>query len=209
MYNKKNSWIIRDFGLKSYSDIQDQMKNYIIESKEPALWMGEHPLVITMGANASVDDILNHSIKTVRSTRGGLSTLHLPGQLVFYPIFQLKEFSVHYYVRLLEQIVIDYLKLIDIEAFTKNGAPGVYTRNGKIASVGLRVSRGWVYHGLSLNVACTLIAEKYIISCGDPLLKFTSIYEHGFFKSMQDVKKKLTELFLSRAQEVIREHQNS
>ncbi len=208
MYNNF-IWDIRDFGIESYLEIQDQMKNHITQKNYPTIWVGEHPIVITLGIKATIDDVIDSSIHLARSTRGGLTTLHLPGQLVFYPIFQLKEFSVHTYVRILEQVIIDFLASVGIDSFRKDGAPGVYTNRGKIASIGLRVSRGWVYHGFSLNIACSLIPQKSLISCGDDSLVLTSIYDHGIFISIQDVKKELIRLFSFRSQEVVREYYHS
>ena len=113
------------------------------------------------------------NIKTYQIERGGDETYHGPGQLVGYPILDLRNYkkSISWYMRSLEQVIIDTLFDYNITANRKNGLTGVWYNNEKIAALGVRVSRWITMHGFSLNVNPNLNHYKNIIPCG--------IFEHG------------------------------
>ena len=117
--------------------------------------------------------LLVHQLKTYQIERGGDVTYHGPGQLVGYPILDLRNYkkSISWYMRSLEQVIIDTLFDYNITANRKNGLTGVWYNNEKIAALGVRVSRWITMHGFSLNVNPDLNHYKNIIPCG--------IFEHG------------------------------
>ena len=136
----------------------------------------EHEPVFTLGKNADENHILQNypdNIKTYQIERGGDVTYHGPGQLVGYPILDLRNYkkSISWYMRSLEQVIIDTLFDYNITANRKNGLTGVWYNNEKIAALGGRVSRWITMHGFSLNVNPNLNHYNNIIPCG--------IFEHG------------------------------
>jgi len=136
----------------------------------------EHEPVFTLGKNADENHILQDcpdNIKTYHIERGGDVTYHGPGQLVGYPILDLRNYkkSISWYMRSLEQVIIDTLFDYNITANRKKGLTGVWCNNEKIAALGVRVSRWITMHGFSLNIDPNLNHYKNIIPCG--------IFEHG------------------------------
>ncbi len=133
------------------------------------LWLLEHEPVFTLGMNADRAHVLTPGdIPVVATDRGGQVTFHGPGQLVVYPLIDVRRaaVSVHALVRALERAVIEYAAQYGIEAECRPGAPGVYVAGRKLASVGLRIRRGGSYHGLALNVGMDLEPFARINPCG-------------------------------------------
>ena len=146
------------------------------------LWFVEHPPVFTLGLAAKPEHVLDAgAIPVVRIDRGGQVTYHGPGQLVAYVLVDLKRagYGVKELVRRLEQSVIDLLAAYRLEGARRAGMPGVYVAGAKIAAVGLRVSRGCTYHGISLNVDADLAAFSRINPCGYPGLAATRLADLG------------------------------
>lgn len=131
----------------------------------------EHPAVMTLGYRARAEnEILNQlvSIPVVRATRGGLATVHSEGQLVIYPILDLREqrLGVRSFVELLLAITKDVLQGFGIEAELDQEKIGLYTRQGKIAFCGLQIKNGISLHGLSINMTNDLTLFEQIMACG-------------------------------------------
>ena len=146
------------------------------------LWFVEHPPVFTLGLAAKPEHVLDAgAIPVVRIDRGGQVTYHGPGQLVAYVLVDLKRagYGVKELVRRLEQSVIDLLAGYRLEGARRAGMPGVYVAGAKIAAVGLRVSRGCTYHGISFNVDADLAAFSRINPCGYPGLAATRLADLG------------------------------
>ena len=145
----------------------------------------EHPHVITLGTSAHRDNILIDEeqgrllgIEVFDTGRGGDVTYHGPGQLVGYPIFDLKpdRCDLHRYVRDLEQVLIHTLASFGIEAGRKEGLTGAWVGDEKIAAIGVRVSSGWITsHGFALNVSTDLSFFDSIVPCGITQFGVTSI----------------------------------
>jgi len=119
------------------------------------------------------------SIPVVQSERGGLATLHAPGQLVSYPIIPLPHKNLRSYVWGLEEVLVLLLREWGIEAERRAGRPGLYVADAKIASVGIRCERWVTSHGTSLNICPDLTLFDLIVSCGDPTLAQTSVAHLG------------------------------
>jgi lipoyl(octanoyl) transferase len=147
----------------------------------------EHPHVVTMGRNGHDENLLaspelleRAGIEFHRTDRGGDVTYHGPGQIVGYPIFDLREWKrdVVAYVRGIEQVLIDALAGFGIAAGRVAGSTGVWTDQGKIAAIGVHISRWVTSHGFALNVDTDLSYFRYIVPCG--LTKpVTSMWAHG------------------------------
>jgi lipoyl(octanoyl) transferase len=146
------------------------------------LWLLEHPPVFTLGINAAEHHVLDAgSTPVVRVDRGGQVTWHGPGQLVVYVLLDLqrKKLGVRELVCRLEKSIIATLAGYGIEASGREGAPGVYTADAKIASIGLRVRKHCCYHGISINVNNDLGAFGRINPCGYDGLAVTRISDLG------------------------------
>lgn len=134
-----------------------------------------HPPTFTLGRSApesdivaSADELAGRGIAVVRSDRGGRATYHGPGQVVLYPVVGIDErgLGVKRWVRLLEDALLEVLGACGVRAARRPGTAGLWTRRGKIASIGLRVVRGVSYHGVSLNVDLDASAFDCIVTCG-------------------------------------------
>jgi lipoyl(octanoyl) transferase len=153
------------------------------ETQSPdEIWLINHKPVFTLGRNGKPEHILEAGdIAVIPIDRGGQVTYHGPGQLVMYLLLDLKrlELGIRDLVILIENSIIHLLSTFGIEAQGDRDAPGVYVRGKKIAALGLRVSRGCTYHGLSLNVDMDLSAFKRINPCGYAGLEVTQCRDLG------------------------------
>jgi lipoyl(octanoyl) transferase len=146
------------------------------------LWLVEHPPVFTLGQAGRREHVLDPgNIPVVSTDRGGQVTYHGPGQAVAYVLMDLKRrgYGVKELVRRVEQSVIDLLETYTVNGERQKGMPGVYVGGAKIAAIGLRVSRGCTYHGVSLNHALDLAPFARIDACGYPGLASTRLADHG------------------------------
>lgn len=147
------------------------------------IWLLEHPPVFTQGLAGKAEHLLAPGdIPVVQIDRGGQVTYHGPGQLVVYPLIDLRRLrlTVRGLVSALENAVIDTLDGYGIEARSRCDAPGVYTPEGrKIASLGLKIRRGCSYHGLAFNIAMDLEPFTRINPCGFAGLEVTQVSELG------------------------------
>ncbi len=133
------------------------------------LWLCEHPPVFTQGLSGKPEHLLRDiGIPVVQIDRGGQITYHGPGQVVAYLLVDLRrrEITVRGLVNRIEQAVIDLLAGYGVTAARRDGAPGVYVGNAKIAALGLRIKHGCSYHGVSLNVDMDLAPYDAINPCG-------------------------------------------
>ena len=172
--------IIHDLGQRPYQEVWDYQKE--IQAKriageiEDTFLMVEHEPVYTLGKNANENHLLqsrDQSVDVFNIERGGDITFHGPGQLVGYPILDLSNYkkSVSWYMRTLEQIIIDTVSEFGIEAKRIEGLAGVWVGDEKIAALGVRIRRWVTMHGFSINVNTDLTFYDGIIPCG--------IFDHG------------------------------
>ena len=146
------------------------------------LWRVEHPPVFTLGLAGRPEHVLAPGdIPVVSTDRGGQVTYHGPGQAVAYLLLDLRRrgYGVRELVRRIEAAVIDLLDERDISGRRRDGMPGVYVGDAKIAAIGLRVARGCTYHGVSLNVDGDLEPFSRIDPCGYPGLEATRLADLG------------------------------
>jgi lipoyl(octanoyl) transferase len=164
------------------------------------IWLLEHPPVFTQGLNGKPEHVLMAGdIPVVQIDRGGQVTYHGPGQLVVYPLLDLRrhKLGVRELVTALENAVIDSAAVWGIEALARREAPGVYVQGHKLASVGLRIRRGCSYHGLAFNVAMDLEPFQRINPCGYQGLKVTDLASLGVHQSVSEAAKVLAPKLLA------------
>ena len=187
-----NKVLIRRFGLREYPAVYEAMVAFTNRrGPETAdeIWCLEHEPVFTLGLAGKTEHLLDPgNIPVHKVDRGGQVTYHGPGQLVVYLLLDLKRLgiSVKRFVNLLEQSVINYLAAFGLEARRRQGMPGVYLADGKIAALGVRLKRGCSYHGLALNVRMDLSPFQRINPCGYPGLEVTQLQELGIRLSMDE-----------------------
>jgi len=169
----------KSLGIVNYHETLEQMKSHIrSENFNNEIWLLEHPQIFTLGTAADLNHILNaKDIPVVKSDRGGEVTYHGPGQLVIYFLLDVKklDFGPKKLVHTIQSFVKDLLKEISIDCNFVEGAPGVYVDKKKIASIGLRISKGKSYHGISLNFDMDLSPFKQINPCGYEGLEVTQV----------------------------------
>ncbi len=142
------------------------------------IWLTEHPAVITLGTNAKPEHVLDAgTTPVVQTDRGGQVTWHGPGQLMVYLLLELKplKLTVKSLVQNMELAAIQMFADYGIEAKCKANAPGVYVDGSKIASLGIRVTRGRTYHGMAINISNEPDAFTGINPCGYPGLDTTRV----------------------------------
>ena len=155
------------------------------------LWVLEHEPVFTLGQAGKWEHVLlPGDIPVVPVDRGGQVTYHGPGQIVAYPLIDIRRagIGVREFVRRIEQAIIDTLATWNVEAARKDGAPGVYVAGAKIAALGLRVRRGCTFHGLAFNVAMDLEPFRRINPCGFQGLQVTQVLDLGGPSRLADVE---------------------
>ena len=168
-------------GLQPYEHIWQHMQTFTQtrDNNTPdELWLVEHTPVFTQGQAGKPEHILiNSDIPLVKTDRGGQVTYHGPGQLVAYPLLNLKRLKVgvRELVTLIEQSVVAFLQQYNIDAYPKKDAPGVYVNEQKIASLGLRVRRGCSFHGVAININPDLSPFLQINPCGYAGLSMTRL----------------------------------
>ena len=169
----------KSLGLCDYEDSFLMMKSQIKEEDfKNEIWFLEHPPVFTLGTAADKKHILDSKdIPIVQSDRGGEVTYHGPGQLVIYFLIDIKNSNLgpKSLVKTLQEFTQSLLKNFSIESDFIEGAPGVYVDRKKIASIGLRISKGKSYHGISINVDMDLQPFTYINPCGYEGMQVTQI----------------------------------
>ena len=146
------------------------------------IWLLEHDPVFTLGMNADRSHLLAPGdIPVVQIDRGGQVTYHGPGQLVVYPLIDVRRarMGVRDLVTALERAVIEYCRQFGVRAECRAGAPGVYVDGRKLASVGLRIRRGGSYHGLAFNIDMDLAPFRRINPCGYAGLAMTQLADLG------------------------------
>jgi len=177
---------ILDLGKADFTEtweFQKELQSKRIEGQiADQLLLVEHPPVYTLGKNAPMDDLLikdNDDISIIQTDRGGKITFHGPGQLVGYPIIDLNNYkrSISWYMRELEQLIINVLLDYNINSQRKKGLTGIWVKDKKIAALGVRISRWVTMHGFSLNINPDLSYYEGIVPCGITDFGVTSMAE--------------------------------
>jgi lipoic acid synthetase len=207
---KDHSLQIYDCGLADYREILQQ-QHELREKRQrqeipDTVLIAEHHPVITLGARQSAnklqdsrDSLTKQGIDVVDIRRGGGTTAHNPGQLVFYPILNLQDLAlgISDYIRRLEEVGVELLEELGVRSNRRKGMPGLWVDTKKIGSIGVRVSKFITYHGAAINIQNDLSIFDFIVPCGLDGIKMTSVLkETGKRHSMSQVKEKLTQLLI-------------
>jgi lipoyl(octanoyl) transferase len=187
----KNNLKFSYLGKQPYQEIYKDMKEHIQNFSSNQVWMLEHDAVFTLGTAADESHIINAGqIPVIQTDRGGEVTYHGPGQLVIYFLIDIKEIKLgpKALVQKLQELISSILGHYDIESSFIEGAPGVYVDDKKIASIGLRISQGRTYHGISINVDMDLTPFSFINPCGYEGLEVTQIKNYDSNVKMKDVE---------------------
>jgi lipoate-protein ligase B len=201
---------IIDHGLADYKkvlELQYRMRDERRRSEIPnTVLIVEHNPVITLGARqiankllASREELAEKHIDVVDIRRGGGTTAHNPGQLVFYPILNLQQLKlgISEYIRELESIGAELLEQLGVHAERQKGYPGLWIGPKKIASIGVRVSKFITYHGMAINIQNDLSIFDSITPCGLDGVEMTSVLkETGKRHSMSQLKERLSQLLI-------------
>jgi lipoyl(octanoyl) transferase len=191
--------IVRDLGRHGYAPVWRAMQGFTdarTAETPDEIWLVEHDPVFTLGQAGKPEHVLMPGdIPVLQVDRGGQVTYHGPGQIVAYPLLDLKrlKIGVRDYVCKIEQAIIDTLADWNIHAERRNGAPGVYVNGAKVAALGIRVRRGCTFHGLAFNIAMDLEPFHRINPCGYAGLQVTSMLDLGGPSSLDAVKPVLLE----------------
>ena len=191
--------VVRDLGRQPYEPVWRAMQAFT-DSRDgdtpDEVWLVEHEPVFTLGQAGKPEHVLAPGdIPVVHVDRGGQVTYHGPGQIVAYPLLDLRRLGVGVrdYVCRIEQAIIDTLDEWNIGAERREGMPGVYVGGAKIASLGVRVRHGRTFHGLAFNVAMDLEPFHRINPCGYVGLHMTSVLDLGGPSGLDAVKPVLVE----------------
>ena len=184
-------------GNQAYADTYEKMRSLVkADSFDDEIWLLEHDAVFTLGTAADPSHVLNPgNIPIVQTDRGGEVTFHGPGQLVIYFLLDIKSKKIgpKALVANLQNLIQNILQHYSIESSFVEGAPGVYVGEKKIASIGLRISKGRTYHGISLNVDMDLEPFSRINPCGYEGLEVTQISHFDSNVTMEGVESVSTE----------------
>lgn len=200
---------ILDLGKSHYNDaweLQKRLQSQRISGQiDDQLLLVEHFPVYTLGKNTPKEHLLtkeSDNISIIQTDRGGDITFHGPGQLVGYPILDLNQYkrSITWYMRELEQLIIDVLKEYDINAGRKKGLTGVWVKGKKIAALGVRISKWVTMHGFSLNINPDLKYYQGIIPCGIKDYGVTSMADllGNDVPDMSEIKDTLVQHFIAK-----------
>lgn len=178
-----------DLGLRPYREVLELQRTLCRRRiagglSQDLLLLVEHPPVVTLGRGTrdaslpiSPDELRRRGLEVFEIERGGDVTWHGPGQLVGYPIIDLRDHrpDLHWYLRELEGVLIDALAALDVPAERNPGLTGVWTRGRKIASIGIHVKQWVTFHGFALNVVNDLAHFDLIVPCGIQGVTMTSV----------------------------------
>lgn len=178
----KNNILVRNLGIKPYSDVFQAMNNFTIQRTDKTndeIWFTEHPSVFTQGKTGKAENILTHTdtIPVIQTNRGGQITYHGLGQQIMYILIDIKrqKISLRNIVNSLEDCIIACLSAFNIVAEKRINAPGIYISNKKICSLGIHIMRGCTLHGLAFNIDMNLKPFDLINPCGYSGLKMTML----------------------------------
>ena len=196
--------LIKHLGQVDYVPTWRAMEKFTLERRPETpdeIWFLQHPPVFTLGLAGKMEHVLAPGdIPVVHIDRGGQVTYHGPGQLVVYPLIDLKrlKLGVRALVEALENSVIDTLEGYGVQARGRRDAPGVYVDARKVCSIGIRVRRGCSYHGIAFNVAMDLTPFIRINPCGYAGLEMTQVSALGGPADVARVAQDLAPALLER-----------
>jgi lipoyl(octanoyl) transferase len=190
---------IKQVGMVDYLIAWQAMKDFTnirTSDTRDEIWLVQHPPVYTLGIAGKPEHLLHENgIEVIKTDRGGQITYHGPGQLIAYLLLDMRrlKIGVRELVRRMENAVISLLKDYHIDAEGRVDAPGVYVANAKIAALGLKIKRGFCYHGVALNIDMDLAPFSAINPCGYSGLKVTQTKDLGITDGLEILSSKFAE----------------
>lgn len=190
--------VVRELGLQTYEPVWRAMQAFTdarTASTADEIWFTQHEPVFTLGINTAPEHLLAPGdIPVIQIDRGGQVTYHGPGQLMIYPLIDIRRagLGVRDLVTALEQSAVDLAADYGIAAASRRDAPGVYVAGAKLASIGLRIRRGASFHGMALNIDVDLEPFSRINPCGFENLEVTSLAKLNVECSLAAVRDKLS-----------------
>ena len=167
------------------------------------IWILEHPKTYTAGVSFKQNEIIDKTIKIIRTNRGGKITLHNPGQKIIYFVLNLnnRKKDIRKFINTIETTIIEFLKILKINAKKDKKNIGIWVKGKKIAAIGLRVSRWVAFHGFSINISNNLNEYLKIAPCGLDNKKITSVF---FEKKIvpKNFEKKLVNIFIKNINKI-------
>lgn len=208
------AFVERRLGRRDYEPVRDAMRAFTLardDATADELWVVEHPPVYTLGQAGRLAHVHGvGDVPVVQTERGGQITYHGPGQVVVYPLVDLRRrgIKVRTFVDIIEDSVIETLAAYTLASRTKAGAPGVYVQHAgslaKIAALGVRIANGRSYHGLALNVAMDLAPFLAIDPCGYADLEVVDLRTMGVDAAFDDVAARLVAVLKGRIHDATR-----
>ena len=188
---------------KDAIEFMEQRLREVNEKKSKQLiWILEHEDLYTAGTSFNENEVIDKSVKIVKTNRGGKITYHGPGQLICYFVIDLKDRKkdIRKFISIIEKSIIDTLKFFNIETFADKDNVGIWYNNNskieKVAAIGVRISKWIAYHGFSINISNDLKKYKAIIPCGIKDKGVTNLYNISN-QSFENIDDKIIENFTS------------
>ena len=193
----KNSIKPLDY-VESINMLEKRVEEVLLGRKNELLWILEHKTVYTGGTSSNQKDLINKSIKIIKTNRGGKYTVHSPGQKIIYFVLNLnkRKKDIRKLVIQIENCVINILKEYELSSHTDKKNIGIWVEDKKIAAIGIRVKKWIAYHGFSLNVSNDLTKYNEIIPCGIKDKGITSLKDLGV-NNYNNIEKIITKQFLN------------
>ena len=182
--------------------MEERLLNVDLNKSNELIWTLEHPDIYTAGTSYNENDILDKSIKILKTNRGGKITYHGPGQLICYFVIDLKKRKkdIRNFISIIEKTIIDTLEFFNIKAFSDKENIGIWYKDKeqtkKVAAIGVRISKWIAYHGFSININSNLDKYKAIIPCGIKDKGVTNLKQIKD-QDYEELEKKLVEVFIS------------
>ena len=180
--------------------LEARLKDIYENNEKDLIWTLQHKKIFTAGTSYNKNEILDKSIKILKSNRGGKITYHGPGQLICYFVLDLrKKKDIRKLISIIENTIIKTLKFYNIETFSDKNNIGIWYKDNteikKVAAIGIRVSKWIAYHGFSINISNNLNQYKKIIPCGISNKGVTNL-KKIINQDYSNIEKKLVENFI-------------
>ena len=182
--------------------MEERLLNVDLNNSNELIWTLEHPDIYTAGTSYNESDILDKSIKILKTNRGGKITYHGPGQLICYFVIDLKKRKkdIRSFISIIEKTIIDTLQFFNIKTFSDKENIGIWYKDNeqtkKVAAIGVRISKWIAYHGFSININNNLDKYKAIIPCGIKDKGITNLKQIKD-QNYKELEKKLVEILIS------------
>jgi lipoyl(octanoyl) transferase len=187
---------------RSMKILEKRVQDVLLEKKEEFLWILEHKTVYTAGISANEKDLLDKNLPIFKTNRGGMYTVHSPGQKVIYFVLNLnkRKKDIRKLINNIESCIMDILQEYKIKSYPDRNNIGIWVKNGnnsmKIAAIGIRVKKWIAYHGFALNISNDLEKYKKIVPCGIRDKGITSLKNMGI-KNYQNINEIIAKKFLN------------